>query len=201
MPVIAITGGVASGKSNFTRFLSRRLPTAKLFDADAAARELVDSDPETQRNLLNRLGPGMFGADGRVSRDRLREAVFGDESFRRDLEALLHPAIHTQWIAMAQTARSRNEWLLVDIPLLYETGAQGECDEVALVACSEATQRARMVSHRRLTTEMADKIIASQASLAFKAARADFVIWNEAPLARLEEQAELFAGTLEERYG
>ena len=201
MPVIAITGGVASGKSNFTRLLSRRLPTAKLFDADAVARELVDSDPETQQKLFKRFGPEIFGSDGRVNRDRLREAVFGDEQCRRDLEALLHPAIHTQWIAMAQAARKPCEWLLVDIPLLYETGAQGECDEVALVACSEATQRARMVSYRGLTEEMANKIIASQASLAFKAAQADFVIWNEAPLARLEEQAELFAGTLEERYG
>lgn len=201
MPVIAITGGVASGKSNFTGFLSRRLPTAKLFDADAVARDLVDSDPGTQRKILDRFGPEVFGSDGRVNRSQLREAVFGDEKCRRDLEALLHPAIHAQWIAMARVARSQSEWLLVDIPLLYETGAQGECDEVALVACSEATQRARIVSYRGLTAEMANKIIATQASLAFKAAQADFVIWNEAPLARLEEQAELFAGTLEERYG
>jgi len=201
VPVIAITGGVASGKSNFTRFLSRRLPTAKLFDADVAARELVDHDPEIKRNLLNRFGPGSIGSDGRVNREWLREAVFRDEKSRRDLEALLHPAIRTQWMALAQTTRTHREWLLVDIPLLYETGAQAECDAVAVVACSEATQRARIVSHRGLTAGMANKIIASQASLAIKAAQADFVIWNEAPLARLEEQAELFAGTLEERYG
>ncbi len=113
----------------------------------------------------------------------------------------MHPGIRHRWTALAQAARHQGDWLLVDIPLLYETGAEGEFDEIAVVACSEATQRARMVSHRGLTAEMADKIIASQATLAFKAAQADFVIWNEAPKARLEEQAELFAGTLEERYG
>jgi dephospho-CoA kinase len=177
------------------------LPAAKFFDADAAARELLDSDPETRANLLNRFGPGYFEPDGRVNRARLREAVFANESCRRDLEALMHPGIRHRWTALAQAARHQGDWLLVDIPLLYETGAEGEFDEIAVVACSEATQRARMVSHRGLTAEMADKIIASQATLAFKAAQADFVIWNEAPKARLEEQAELFAGTLEERYG
>jgi len=201
VPVIAITGGVASGKSSFTRLLSRRLPKAQLFDADAAARELVDHDPETQQKILSRFGTELIGSDGQVNRDRLREAVFGDEQCRRDLEAILHPRLRTQWTTMAQAARLHWKWLLVDIPLLFETGAQGECDSVAVVACSQATQRARMVSQRGLTVEMAEKIIASQASLAFKAAQADFVIWNEAPLARLEEQAELFAGTLEERYG
>jgi dephospho-CoA kinase len=177
------------------------LPTAKLFDADAAARELVDNDPETRRNLVTRFGPEIFGSDGRLNRDRMREAVFGDERCRKDLEALLHPPIHSQWIALAQAARRDGQWLLVDIPLLYETGAQGECDEVALVACSVATQRARMLLHRGLTAETAERIIGTQAGLAFKVAQADFVIWNEAPLARLEEQAKLFAGTLEERYG
>lgn len=201
MPVIAITGGVASGKSNFTRLLSLRLPKAELFDADLAARELVDHDPGIQQKIRQRFGPESFGSDGRLDRGRIREEIFGDEQSRGDLEALLHPAIHQKWIDRARAVRSQSGWLLVDIPLLYETGAQGECDAVALVACTEATQRARMTAHRGLTAEMADKIIASQASLAFKAALADFVIWNEAPLARLEEQAELFAGTLEERYG
>ena len=143
----------------------------------------------------------MIGTDDRVDRNRLRELVFGDEQCRKDLEALLHPAIRLQWSALAKAVRRSGQWLLVDIPLLYETGAQGECDAVAVVACSKATQSARMLLHRGLTAEMAERIMSTQADLAFKVAQADFVIWNEAPLARLEEQAELFAGTLEERYG
>jgi len=109
--------------------------------------------------------------------------------------------IRARWAAQAQAARRNAEWLLVDIPLLFETGAEGECDAVVVVACSPETQRERIVSQRGLSPEMAEKMIASQTSLASKAARADYVLWNDAPRARLEEQADLLAGYLGKRYG
>jgi dephospho-CoA kinase len=112
------------------------------------------------------------------------------------LEAILHPPIRAWWMARVESARRTGTWLLLDIPLLYETGAERACDAVAVIACREETQRDRIVSRRGLSAEMARKIIASQTSLASKAARADYVIWNDAPEARLEEQAELFAGYL-----
>ena len=200
MPVIGITGGVASGKSSLTARLARRL-TAKVFDADAVARELVENDPEAKRKIADRFGSHILGDGGQVDRARLRETVFGDAEERRALEAILHPLIRARWAELAETARRNHEWLLVDIPLLFETGAETECDAVAVVACRPETQRERIVSQRGLSQEMAEKMIASQTSLASKAARADYVIWNDAPLARLEEQAELFAGYLGKRYG
>jgi len=198
--VIGITGGVASGKSSLTSRLAPRLE-AKVFDADADARDLVENNPEVQRHIAERFGTQILEADGRVNRVRLREAVFGDAEKRRALEAILHPLIRARWVGQAQAARHKGEWLLVDIPLLFETGAEGECDAVVVVACSPETQRERIVSQRGLLPEMAEKMIASQTSLASKAARADYVLWNDAPLARLEEQAELLAGYLGKRYG
>lgn len=195
MPILGITGGVASGKSSFTSRLSRRL-TAKVFDADAAARDLVEKDPEARRLLFEQFGPAIFGADGQVDRGHLRELVFSDENRRRELERILHPLIRARWKREAEEARRTRQWLLLDIPLLFEVGAETECDAVVTVACREATQRERIVLQRGLSAEMAQKIIASQTSLASKAARADYVIWNDAPLARLEEQVELFAGYL-----
>ncbi|MEI6561227.1 MAG: dephospho-CoA kinase [Verrucomicrobiota bacterium] len=200
MAVIGITGGVASGKSSLTSRLAPRL-AAKVFDADAAARDLVENDAEAQRQIAERFGAQILEADGRVNRVRLREVVFGDAEKRRALEAILHPLIRARWAAQAQAARRNGEWLLVDIPLLYETGAEAECDAVVVVACSPETQRERIVLQRRLSPEMAEKMIASQTSLASKAARADYVLWNDAPRARLEEQAELLAGYLGKRYG
>ena len=200
MAVIGITGGVASGKSSLTAKLAPRL-SAKVFDADAAARDLLENDPEAKRQIGECFGAEILQADGRVDRARLRELVFADVEQRSALEAILHPMIRARWIGQAQAARRNREWLLVDIPLLYETGAEGECDAVVVVACRPETQRERIVSQRGLSPEMAEKMIASQTSLASKAARADYVIWNDAPLARLEEQAALFAGYLGRRYG
>ena len=174
---------------------------AKVFDADSAARELLENNPEVRQEIAARLGAGMLTSSGAVARSRLREAVFGDAALRKTLEEILHPRIRSQWIAAAQAARKSGEWLLVDIPLLFETGAEKECDSVVVVACSAETQRVRIVTQRGLTPEMAEKMIASQTSLASKAARADYVIWNDAPLERLEDQIEIFAGTLKKSYG
>jgi dephospho-CoA kinase len=198
--VIGITGGVASGKSSLTARLATML-AAKVFDADTAARDLLENDPEARQRIRERFGMAILDADGRVDRGRLREEVFGDAVKRSALEAILHPLIRARWIGLAQLARSSRDWLLVDIPLLFETGAETECDAVVVVACKPETQRERIVSHRGLSPEMAEKMIASQTSLATKAARADYVIWNDAPLARLEEQAALLAGYLGKRYG
>ena len=200
MPVIGITGGVASGKSSFTEQLSRRI-TAEVFDADAVARRLADSDPETRSKIASQFGSEVIEIDGKLNRARLREIVFGDPGKRKTLEAILHPLVRSEWICTATAARSNKSWLLLDIPLLFEVGAEAECDMVVVVACLPATQRARIISQRGLAGEMADQMIASQTSLASKAARADYVIWNDAPTARLEEQAEIFAGYLGKRYG
>ncbi|XHR28258.1 MAG: dephospho-CoA kinase [Chthoniobacteraceae bacterium] len=200
MSVIGITGGIASGKSSLTDRLSQLLK-AEVFDADATARELVQSDSGVRLLLQERFGPSAFCADGSVDREWLRERVFADESKRRALEEILHPAIRARWTAKAGAFRASGtgqtaEWLLLDIPLLYEVGAESQCDAVVVVACREETQVERIVARRGLSPEMARKMIASQTSLASKAARAEYVVWNDAPLERLDEQAELFAGYL-----
>ena len=200
MPVIGITGGVASGKSSFTEQLSQRL-AATVFDADAAVRFLMDTDLETKRQIAVEFGAEVLGSDGMLDRAQLRELVFQDTEKRKALEAILHPLVRAEWRGTAEAARANGTWLLLDIPLLFETGAETECDAVVVVVCQESTQHSRMVSRRGLSAEMAEKMIASQTSLASKATRADYVIWNDAPLARLKEQAEIFAGYLGKRYG
>ncbi|MEI8235260.1 MAG: dephospho-CoA kinase [Verrucomicrobiota bacterium] len=202
MPIIGITGGIASGKSSFTSRLSRWLrakntgASVPVFDADAVARDLAAQDAQVQRAIVQQFGAAVLTPEGTIDRDWLRERVFRDAEGRKALEAILHPAIRARWAAQAEAARRAGNWLLLDIPLLYETGAESACDAVVVVACREETQRERIVARRGLSPEMAGKIIASQTSLASKAARADYVIWNDAPEARLEEQAELFAGYL-----
>ena len=195
MPVLGLTGGIATGKSTFARALRSHL-AAECFDVDACARELLRSDPEVRRRVSGTFGEGIFLADGEPDRVRLRELVFADESRRKELEAILHPAIRTRWQELAAPYRQRQDWFCVDIPLLFETRAEAEFDRVVVVACSEATQYARLRSARGLSDEMAASILAAQLDLRAKITQAHHLIWNDSTASCLDGQAALLAGLL-----
>lgn len=199
MPTLGITGGIATGKSSFVQALVRHL-AATLFDADAAAHQLLASDPGVREAVRARFGPETFRFDGTPDRERLRQVVFADPAVRGDLEAILHPVIRARWIEQAREHREGGGWLFVDIPLLYETEAEKHFDRVAVVACSPETQRERMRLHRRLDDAMIQKIIAAQHDLGLKIAKADHVIWNDSTAISLDGQARLLAGWLRKYY-
>jgi len=206
VPVLGITGGIASGKSSFTKRIAPLL-RGRVFDADREARRLLENDSDVRAALLQTFGPRVLqagetgDAPATVDRAWLRETVFGDREARRKLEGILHPAIRKVWMGEARKAREEREWLVLDIPLLYETGAEGECDRVAVVACRTETQRQRIISERGLTAAMADRMLAAQQPLEEKIKRAPHVIWSEGAFEILEHQAALFAAYLQERYG
>jgi dephospho-CoA kinase len=200
VPVIGITGGVGTGKSSFTRLLLQRLP-AQAFDADQAAHLLLEGDAEVRLAVENAFGVDIYSAEGKPDRSRLRDLVFADERSRRRLEEILHPAIRARWISLGEIAKRERSWLMVDIPLLYETGAEAHCDRVVVVACSAPTQRRRLTDERALPVETADRVIAAQLNLETKIARADHLIWNDSTLACLERQADLLAAWLKQSYG
>jgi dephospho-CoA kinase len=131
----------------------------------------------------------------------LRDIVFEDEDARRRLEDLVHPLVRELWTTQADQARATGSWLLVDIPLLYETGVEAQFDRVIVVSCSPHTQRRRMRDERSLASELIERMITSQLDLVTKAARADHIVWNDSTSAALDEQASLFAAWLRQRYG
>lgn len=200
MPVIGITGGVATGKSTFTRALHRRLP-GEVFDADQAAHALLEADQGVRVGVEAAFGTGIYNAEGRPNRSRLRDLVFSDAKCRKQLEAILHPAIRDRWIALGEASRRSRTWLLVDIPLLYETGAESHCDRVVVVGCTATTQRQRMETERGLGKTIAENIISAQLDLETKIKRADHLIWNDSTVACLDAQTDLLATWLTHYYG
>lgn len=200
VPILGITGGIATGKSSFASLFAR-LTGARLFDADRTARELLSSDEKVRGLVRSAFGNEVFGPDGEADRAGLRELVFADDEKRRVLENILHPAIREMWVSLAGQARSAGEWLAVDIPLLYETGAGGGFDAVIVVACRTSTQMERLLNTRKLDRAMGGKIIAAQMDLNEKIARADHVVWNDGPEAALDEQAAILAAHLKQRHG
>ena len=200
MPALGITGGIATGKSTFTRAFLREL-SAESFDADQCAHDLLANDPAVQAAVRAQFGPSVFRSDGKPDRTALRNRVFGDDATRVHLEEILHPIIRERWSALAATAKSGKNWLCFDIPLLYETNIEEHFDRVIVVACSSATQRQRLSAARGLSDELADRIIAAQLDLREKISRCHHLIWNDSTPASLEGQATLLAHWLRQRYG
>lgn len=194
MAVIGVTGGIGSGKSTFSKLLAEKL-AARLFDADAASRELLDSDPEVRRRITSELFAEAYSPDGHPDRAAIRRLVFQDPAAKARLESILHPRIRERWTQLAEECRQSATDLVVEIPLLFETSAEHFFDRIVTVACSPETQLARTAA-RGLPREETESIIRSQIPLEKKTALAQFVIWNDGALANLENQAAELAKIL-----
>ncbi len=195
MPAIAITGGIACGKSTFTGIF-QTLTDAQTFDADVSARRLLEGNAEVLAEVRAVFGPEVFDEAGLVSRAALRAVVFATPARRRELEAILHPRVRADWQGWVESGLQNTPdavWL-VEIPLLYETGAATFFDQVIVVGCPLATQMFRLTRGRQLAEDTAHQIIASQGGLAEKMRRCHHVIWNDGSEERLHAQAALCAG-------
>ena len=190
MPAIGITGGISTGKTTLCDCLRELVTAAKFFNADQAARELVDLE-EVQRELAAEFGLGIFSSNGRLNRGRLRAIVFQDAAKKSALEQILHPRIRRQWSTEASKHRNSPDFFFADIPLLYETGGETLCDRVVVVACSPGIQLDRLLERGSIEPGTAEEMIKSQMPLAEKIFRADHVVWNNDRRFVLKEQAKL----------
>ena len=189
MPAIGITGGISTGKTSFCQSLRAIIPTATFFDADQAAHQLADLDPEVKNEIRAEFGAEVFTGDGHLNREKLRAIVFGSATKKCALEQILHPRIRRQWSAEAEKHRNSSDFFFADIPLLYETGGETLCDRVVVVACSSKVQLRWLMERTSLGRAAAEEMINSQMSLDKKIRRADHVVWNNGPRAALAEQA------------
>ena len=201
MPLIAITGGIAAGKSTFTRLLGAALP-ASIFDTDQCARALLADDAEVAQAVSETFGAGVFDAEGKIDRGILRRIVFGSKERRKELEAILHPRVRAIWTRWAhdELQNAPEAILLVEIPLLYETAAASLFDQVIVVGCTQETQLLRLTTGRRLSNDIARQIIASQWLLIEKLRLGDRLVWNDGSSAGLQMQIDFCARYLRAIY-
>ena len=173
--VIGLLGGVAAGKSTVAGLLAER--GFRAVDADALARE-VSRDPAVLARIAARFGPDVLGADGQLRRERMAEIVFGDQTARKDLEALTHPEVRRRILAAMDEAAAAGQSVVLDVPLLLEGGLVDFCDLVVFVEVSDAARRARARGRGWDEDELARRE-AAQAPLVEKRRRADRVVPNE----------------------
>jgi len=171
---VALTGGAATGKSYvLDQFRRAGIPTLV---ADDLAHGVTAVGTEATAAIAARFGNEVIAADGAVDRAALGAIVFADEVARRDLEAIVHPAVYRAIEAgMRAFEKAGDPIAVVEIPLLYESGHAGDFNRVIVTACSEETQLRRLTA-RGLSEERARQILAAQKPTAEKAAQADFVI-------------------------
>jgi dephospho-CoA kinase len=190
---IGLTGGIASGKSIVTqRFAELGVP---VIDADVVARQVVEPGQVGLERVVQRFGPGVLDASGKLDRRALREMIFKDPASRQALDAMLHPLIRA---AMEQEAAdAKGPYLVMAIPLLIESGrAHERVDRVLVVDVDEAQQLKRVQARDGSTAEQARAILASQASREARLAAADDVLNNNGSVADLRQAVHV----LHEKY-
>jgi len=174
MLVVALTGGIGSGKSTVSEFFARL--GALVIDADQLARMAIERGTDGFADVLLRFGEEII-VNGDIDRKKLAEIVFSDEKARKDLEAIIHPRVQAIF-AEAVADLDHDDILIYEIPLLVETGAAEKFDFVITVESGIELRKARLLK-KGLYISQIEKRIASQASEGARESIADAVIRND----------------------
>lgn len=185
---VALTGGIATGKST----VLRRLMAAGIpgIDADVLARQVVAPGTPGFDAVVATFGSGVVDAAGGLDRRALGARVFADPAARAALEAIIHPAVYQAISAWFASLPADTRVAVADIPLLFETGRAREFDVVVVVACTPEEQIRRVVARDGVTRDEARARIAAQWPIEHKVAAADHVIWTAGALADTESQVD-----------
>jgi dephospho-CoA kinase len=171
MLILGLTGSIGMGKSATARmFADEGVP---VLDADAVVHGLYEGEAVA---LIEAAFPGTT-AGGKVDRDKLGRRVIGDTAALKRLEALVHPlyrAAERRFLSHAEAAGARI--VVLDVPLLFETGGEARVDAVVVVSAPAEVQRARLLDRPMMTVEKFEALLAKQVPDAQKRARADFIV-------------------------
>ena len=175
MIVIGLTGSVASGKSTVAGWMSEK--GIAVHDADLAVHSLLAENGQAVPDIKAKFGPDMVAPDGSIDRKKLGSHVFATPADRKILESILHPLVRQHRDQFLQDQRALGRQIVVlDVPLLFETGGDTSCDYVIVVYAAEDTIRQRALSRSGMTEEKLASILATQMPASEKCQRADFVL-------------------------
>lgn len=172
---IGLTGGIASGKSAVaSEFAKLGVP---VIDTDELAREVVKPGKPALQAIVDRFGTSVLDAQGALDRRQMRERIFSNPQDKQALEALLHPAIRSEQQALS--GYLGGAYQIHVVPLLAETQTQGLYDRILVVDCDPAVQMERLLQRDGITRQLAETMIAAQATRAQRLALADDILNND----------------------
>ena len=184
--IVGLTGGIASGKSTVSNIFKEL--GAEIIDADIKAKEISQRE-DVVSEIKNIFGNKILDENGKIDRNKIKEIVFSDKEKLKMLNNLIHPKVMEEFKKIKENA-DKNDIIIFDIPLLFETGMDKMCDKIMLVFVDINTQIKRMIERDNITEELAVKIINSQMSLDEKLKKSEIHIENNGTLENLREKAE-----------
>ena len=193
MQRIAITGGVAEGKTTVLRIFESL--GAQAISSDQLAAALLAPGTEVWEQLIREFGQAIIAADGALARERLATLAFGDAAVRRRLNRIMHPAVVQALQARLSEREPSPTPVFVEAPLLIEVALQGVFDAVVVVQATPALQRRRLLE-RGISPQQARQILRAQLPTRCKTAFADWVIRTHRSLEQVEAQARRIWRTL-----
>ena len=187
MKILGITGSIASGKSTVARmFAFQGVP---VFDADKTAHILMQSHAATIQRVADSFPESL--QNGSIHRPTLSKTVFGNPSLLKQLEGILHPAIrHHEHLFIASKKRMGHNILMLDIPLLFETGSESRVDASIVVRAPQFLIEQRALARPNMTREKLKHILQKQMPISDKIRRADHIIHTGAGKATSMQQVK-----------
>ncbi len=180
--VVVLTGGIAAGKTAVSDlFAGRDVP---VIDTDQIAHEIVEPGQPALKQIAEAFGPEFLGADGRLDRRKMRNAIFSNPQQKARLEGILHPAIVAE--ADRRIAQTEAPWCILVVPLLTETSLLPSIDRVLVVDVEESVQIERVMARDKISQQQAQSILAAQTSRRQRLALADDVLDNSGSLDQLK---------------
>lgn len=188
--VIAITGGIGSGKSVVTKLFEQW--GAQTVDADVLARRVVEPGSEGFKRVVEHFSEHMVLADGSLNRPLLASIIFSDPEKKKLLESLLHPLIRDLWLAnLSQLKKAGAPIIAYIVPLFFESTADmKEIEKVVLISAPEETRINRIMARDLFPRNIAEQRIKAQLPDSVKIPKSDFIIKNDSSLENLENQAQ-----------
>ncbi|MED4464097.1 dephospho-CoA kinase [Metabacillus fastidiosus] len=185
--IIGLTGGIASGKSTVSNMFKEKNIT--VVDADQIARDVVEIGKTAYKEIVQHFGKEILNNDETINRAKLGSIIFQSEEERKILNNIVHPEVRKEMMRQTEIAKENKEEIVVlDIPLLYESNLTHLVHKTLLVYVDENVQVKRLMERNNYTYEEAKMRMEAQLSLEDKLKLADHVINNNGTIGETEEQ-------------
>ena len=189
--IIGLTGGIASGKSTVSKYLTEKC--FKVYDADKIAKDISEKK-SVQEEIIATFGDKILDKNGNIDRKKLKEIVFEDKEKLEKLNGIIHPKVIDFYKELKE--KNTDEIIIFDVPLLFESGIDKFCDKILVVISDYEIQLNRIVERDKIDRELAEKIIKAQLSNEERIKKADVVIENNSNLEDLFKKVERFCETI-----
>ena len=196
--IIGLTGGIASGKTTVSNmFIEKNIP---VIDTDKIAKELLSIDTEAYNEVIEMCGPDIKLSNNEINRKRLASIIFANKDIRDRLNSIIHPRVKK--IMMSEVARHKQmetKVIVIDVPLLFESGFDKYVDETITVFVNFESQLDRLMSRDQIDMEYANLKIKAQLPLSEKVKQSTYVIDNSLSILETKKQFIKILEKIEEK--